>query len=310
MYKYVIKRILLTIPVLLGATFLVYAIMYLTPGTPGELILGITAKPEDIAALNHKLGADLPFFEQFFNYLKNIILHFDFGTSYRNSQPVFESIMARFPCTLTLAITSTILGVGLGVVLGILSAVKQYTWVDNVLTTLAMFFSAMPGFWLGLMLMIIFSLKLGWLPVLGVDSWTGYILPTITLALGSAASDMRLTRSTMLETIRQDYIRTARSKGVPEKIVIWKHALRNALLPVVTSIGMGFGSSLGGAVICETVFGMPGLGTLIVSSIRQKDTPVVLAATLFLAALFCIVMLVVDILYAFIDPRIKAMYKS
>ena len=310
MYKYVIKRILLTIPVLLGATFLVYAIMYLTPGTPGELILGITAKPEDIAALNHKLGADLPFFEQFFNYLKNIILHFDFGTSYQNSQPVFESIMARFPCTLTLAITSTILGVGLGVVLGILSAVKQYTWVDNVLTTLAMFFSAMPGFWLGLMLMIIFSLKLGWLPVLGVDSWTGYILPTITLALGSAASDMRLTRSTMLETIRQDYIRTARSKGVPEKIVIWKHALRNALLPVVTSIGMGFGSSLGGAVICETVFGMPGLGTLIVSSIRQKDTPVVLAATLFLAALFCIVMLVVDILYAFIDPRIKAMYKS
>lgn len=310
MYKYVIKRILLTIPVLLGAIFLVYAIMYLTPGTPAELILGITAKPEDIAALNHKLGADLPFFEQFFNYLKGIFLHFDFGTSYRDGQPVFQSIMSRFPCTLTLAITSTILGVGLGVVLGIVSAVKQYSWLDNVLTTLAMFFSAMPGFWLGLMLMIVFALKLGWLPFSGIDSWTGYILPTITLALGSAASDMRLTRSTMLETIRQDYIRTARSKGVPEKVVIWKHALRNALLPVITSMGMSFGSALGGAVICETVFGMPGLGMLIVKSIRQKDTPVVLAATLFLAALFCIVMLVVDILYAYIDPRIKALYKS
>ena len=310
MYKYVIKRILLTIPVLLGAIFLVYAIMYLTPGTPAELILGITAKPEDIAALNHKLGADLPFLQQFFNYLKGIVLHFDFGTSYRDNQPVFSAIMARFPCTLILAITSTVVGCGIGIALGIVSAVKQYSWIDNLLTTLAMFFSAMPGFWLGLILMIIFALHLGWLPFSGVDSWQGYILPTVTLALGSAASDMRLTRSTMLETIRQDYIRTARSKGVPERTVIWKHALRNALLPVVTSMGMGFGASLGGAVIVETVFGMPGLGTLIVTSIRQKDTPVVLAATLFLAAMFCLVMLIVDILYAYIDPRIKALYKS
>ncbi len=310
MYKYVIKRIVLTIPVLLGAIFLVYAIMYLTPGTPAELILGITAKPEDVAALNHKLGADLPFFQQFFNYLKNIVLHFDFGSSYRSGKPVFDAILSRFSCTFWLAVTSTVVGCGLGVVLGIISAVKQYSWVDNLLTTLAMFFSAMPGFWLGLMLMIIFALKLGWLPFSGIDTWQGYILPTITLALGSAASDMRLTRSTMLETIRQDYIRTAKAKGVPQKTVIWKHALRNALLPVVTSMGMGFGSMLGGAVIVETVFGMPGLGMLIVSSIRQKDTPVVLGATLFLAALFCIVMLVVDILYAYIDPRIKAMYKS
>lgn len=310
MHKYIIKRILFTIPVLFGAIFLVYAIMYLTPGTPAELILGITAKPEDIAALNHRLGADLPFFRQFFNYVKNIILHFDFGTSYQNGKPVFDSILARFPCTFFLALSSTVLGCGLGMVLGIISAVKQYSWLDNALTTLAMFFSAMPGFWLGLMLMILFSLKLGWLPFSGVDTWKGYVLPTITLALGSAASDMRLTRSTMLEAIRQDYVRTARSKGLPEKVVIWKHALRNALLPVVTSIGMGFGSALGGAVICETVFGMPGLGMLIVTSIRQKNTPVVLAATLFLAALFCIVMLVVDILYAYIDPRIKALYKS
>ena len=310
MYKYVIKRILLTIPVLLGAIFLVYAIMFLTPGTPAELILGITADPADIASLNHKLGADLPFFTQFFNYLKGILLHFDFGTSYRSGLPVFDSILSRFPCTLRLALWSTIVGCGLGVILGIVSAVKQYSAVDNILTTLAMFFSAMPGFWLGLMLMIFFCLKLKLLPFSGADNWKCYILPIITLSLGSAASDMRLTRSTMLETIREDYIRTARAKGVPRKKVIWHHALRNALLPVVTSIGMGFGASLGGAIVTETIFGMPGLGTLIVSSIRQKDTPVVLAATLFLAVLFCLVMLVVDILYAYIDPRIKAIYKT
>ncbi len=310
MYKYVTKRILLTIPVLLGAILLVYAIMYLTPGDPGTLILGITAKPEDIAALNHKLGADLPFFQQFFNYLKNIFLHFDFGTSYLSGKPVFDSIMARFPTTLILALMSILLSSVIGIALGIISAVKQYSWIDNLLTTLAMFFSAMPGFWLGLMLMVIFALKLRILPFGGVDDWKGYILPVVTLSLGAAASEMRLTRSTMLEAIRTDYIRTARSKGAPQRTVIWKHALKNALLPVVTNMGMNFGASLGGAVIIETVFGVPGLGMLIVDSIRKKDTPMVLAATLFLAVLFCLVMLVVDILYAYIDPRIKAKYKS
>ena len=310
MYKYVGKRILLTIPVLLGAILLVYAIMYLTPGDPGTLILGITAKPEDIAALNHKLGADQPFFQQFFNYIKNIFTRFDFGNSYRSGKPVFDSILARFPTTFKLALMSMVLSSILGIALGIVSAVKQYSWLDNLLTTLAMFFSAMPGFWLGLMLMVIFALKLGILPFGGVDTWKGYVLPVVTLSMGAAASQMRLTRSTMLEAIRTDYVRTAKSKGAPPNTVIWKHALRNALLPVVTSMGMNFGASLGGAVIIETVFGVPGLGMLIVESIRQKDTPMVLAATLFLAVLFCLVMLVVDILYAYIDPRIKAKYKS
>ena len=309
MHKYVIKRILLTIPVLFGAIFLVFAIMQLTPGDPATLILGMTASPEDIAALNHKLGTDRPFFEQFFNYIKNMLTRFDFGTSYRSGKPVFDSILARFPTTFWLALWSMVLSSVLGIVLGIVSAVKQYSVTDNILTTLAMLLSAVPGFWLGLMLMVVFALHLGWLPFGGVDTWKGYVLPVITLSLGGAASEMRLTRSTMLETIRSDYIRTARSKGAPEKVVIWKHALKNALLPVITSMGMNFGGSLGGAVIVETVFGMPGVGMLIVESIRQKDTPMVLAATLFLAALFCLVMLVVDILYAYIDPRIKARYK-
>lgn len=309
MYKYVIKRLLFTIPVLIGAVFLVFAIMYLTPGDPGTLILGITAKKEAIDALNHQLGYDRPFFVQFFDYLVNM-LHGDFGISYRTQRPVFDEILSRFPTTFWLALLSMICSSIIGIAFGIISAVKQYSVLDNITTTMAMLLSAVPGFWLGLMLMMLFSLKLRILPSSGVDSWLGFVLPVATLTLNGAASEMRLTRSTMLETIRADYIRTARSKGAPEKLVIWKHALKNALLPVITSMGMNFGAGLGGAVIIETVFGMPGLGMLIVNSIRQKDTPTVMAATLFLAFLFCIVMLIVDILYAYIDPRIKAKYQN
>lgn len=308
MYRYVLKRLLLTIPVLIGAIFLVYAIMAMTPGDPGTLILGITAEKEDIAALNHQLGYDRPFPIRFLNYIKGIFLHFDFGNSYRTRTPVFHEILQRFPTTFYLALGSIILSSILGISLGILSAVRQYSFIDSFFTVMAMFFAAIPGFWFGLMLMMLFALKLGWLPSSGIDNWQCFVLPVITLSLGGAAGLMRLTRSTMLETVRQDYIRTARAKGASEHTVIWKHALKNALLPVVTSLGMDFGASLGGAIIIETVFGMPGLGTYIVTSIRQKDVPAVLAATLLLSVLFCIIMLIVDLLYAFIDPRIKAKY--
>ncbi|MBI9048753.1 MAG: ABC transporter permease [Anaerolineaceae bacterium] len=308
MHKYIVKRLLLTIPVLIGAAFLVFTIMSLTPGDPGTLILGMTADKADIATLNAEFGYDQPFLIRFINYLKDIVFHFDFGVSYRTRTPVFTEIMSRFPNTFYLAVSSMILSALLGVSLGILSAVMQYSVLDNIFTMLAMFFAAIPGFWLGLMLMLLFSLKLGWLPSNGVDTWRHFVLPTITLSMGGAAGLLRLTRSTMLETIRQDYIRTARSKGASEKTVIWKHALKNALLPVITSLGMNFGASLGGAIIIEMVFGMPGLGTYIVTSIRQKDVPAVLASTLLLATLFCLIMLAVDIFYAFIDPRIKAKY--
>jgi len=282
--------------------------MSLTPGDPGTLILGMTADKEDIAALNRELGYDQPFLVRFANYLKDIVLHFDFGNSYRTRTPVFNEIFQRFPNTLYLAAGSMALSSILGISLGIMSAVRQYSFIDSFFTVMAMFFAAIPGFWFGLMLMMLFALKLGWLPSSGVDSWRSFVLPTITLAAGGAAGLMRLTRSTMLETVRQDYIRTARAKGASERVVIWKHALKNALLPVITSLGMSFGASLGGAIIVETVFGMPGLGTYIVTSIRQKDVPAVLAATLLLSVLFCIIMLVVDLLYAFINPRIKARY--
>ena len=310
MHKYVIKRLLYMIPVLLGVAFLVFTILSLTPGDPGSIILGITAKPEDIAALNAEFGYDQPFLVRFFNYIGDIIFHFSLGTSYQTRQPVIEDIMARFPNTLLLTVFSMSIASILGISLGILSAVKQYSVLDHTLVVVALIFASIPGFWLGLMLMLLFSLKLHWLPSYGAGSLKHFILPTLTVGMGAAAGLLRLTRSAMLETVRQEYIRTAKAKGASPKRIIWKHALRNALLPVVTTLGTSFGASLGGAIIAETVFAMPGMGTLITTAIRQKDIPVVMGATLFLATLFSLIILVVDVLYAFIDPRIKAKYQN
>jgi len=310
MIKYIIRRLLYMIPVLLGVAFLVFTILSLTPGTPGEIILGITAKPEDIAALNAEFGYDQPFLIRFFNYIGDIVFHFDLGTSYSTRRPVIESIMARFPNTLTLAVFSMCVSATIGMSLGILSAVKQYSVLDSVCVVVALVFASVPGFWLGLMLIIVFALKLKWLPPFGADTLKHFILPTLTVAMSSAAGLLRMTRASMLETVRQEYIRTAKAKGASGKRIIWKHALRNALIPVVTSLGGGFGASLGGAIIAETVFGMTGMGTLMTNAIRSKDVPMVMGATLFLAVLCSGIVLVVDILYAFIDPRIKAKYQN
>ena len=310
MGKYIFKRILYMIPVLLGVAFLVFSILALTPGDPGSIILGITAKQEDIAALNAQFGYDKPFLVRFFNYIRDLVLHFDLGTSYSRRQPVVNDIMARFPNTLLLALSSMTVSALLGVTLGIISAVRQYSALDHVLVVVALVFASVPGFWLALMLLLFFSLRLKLLPSFGADTLKHFILPTVTVSLTSAAGLLRLTRASMLETVRQEYIRTAKAKGASENVVIWRHALRNALIPVVTTIGTNFGASLGGAIIAETVFAMPGMGTLLTSAIRQKDVPVVMGSTLFLALLFSMVVLAVDILYAFIDPRIRAKYES
>ena len=297
MAKFVAKRLLYMIPVLLGVAFLVFSILALTPGSPGEIILGITASKEDIAALNHEFGYDQPFFTRFFDYIGGIIFHLDLGISYQSREPVINDIIASFPNTFILTVLSMALASVIGVSLGIISAVRQYSALDNICVVVALVFASIPGFWLGLMLMLIFSLQLEWLPSHGVESFASFILPTITVSLGSAASLLRLTRSAMLETIRQEYIRTARAKGASEKIVIIRHALRNALMPVVTTIGTNFGASLGGAIIAEQVFAMQGMGTLITNAIRQKDIPVVMGATLFLAFLFSLIILLTDVLY-------------
>ena len=310
MSKYVVKRLLYMIPVLLGVSFLVFTILSLTPGDPGSIILGITAKPEDIAALNAEFGYDKPFFIRFFSYIGDVIFHFDLGTSYQSRQPVVNDIVARFPNTFMLTLFSMSAASIIGISLGIISAIKQYTALDQTLVVIALVFASIPGFWLGLMLMLFFSMKLGVLPSYGASSLKHFILPTITVSMTSAAGLLRLTRSAMLETVRQEYIRTAKAKGASEKKIIWKHALRNAMIPVVTTLGTSFGASLGGAIIAETVFAMPGMGTLITTAIRQKDIPVVMGSTLFLAFLFSLIILLVDVMYAFIDPRIKAKYEN
>lgn len=310
MGKFILKRLLYMIPVLLGVAFLVFAILSLTPGDPGTIILGITAKPEDITSLNEQFGYNKPFLIRFFSYIKDIVLHFNLGVSYQTREPVINDIMAKFPNTLKLTIFSMSLSAIIGISFGIISAVKQYSALDHICVVTALVFACIPGFWLGLMLMMLFSLKLGWLPSYGAESLKNFILPTLTVSMTSAAGLLRLTRSAMLETIRQEYIRTAKAKGASKKRIIIKHALRNALMPVVTTLGTSFGASLGGAIIAETVFAMPGMGTLITTAIRQKDIPMVMGSTLFLAVLFSLIILLVDILYAVIDPRIMDKYKK
>ena len=309
MGRFILKRVLLMIPILFGVTIIVFTVMSFTPGDPARLMLGQAAPKEAVEQLREERGLNDPFVVRYVLYMGDA-LHGDSGTSYRTGRPVFEDIFVRFPVTLKLALTSIALVILIGIPIGILSAVKQYSFLDVISTVSAMLMASIPGFWLGLMMILLFSLHLGWLPSNGIGSFSHYIMPTIALALPIAAEVLRMTRSTMLETIRQDYIRTARSKGATEKIVIWRHALKNALLPVITVIGSEFGGLLGGTILIESVFAIPGLGSLVVNSIRTKDVPQVMAATLFIALIFCVVLLLVDIAYAYIDPRVKARYEQ
>lgn len=307
MLKYIIKRLFMIIPVILGISFIIFSIMFLTPGDPARLILGENASIEQVNELRDEMGLNDLFFVRYLNFLKNA-LNGDFGESYRTGIPVYEDIFSRFPNTFKLAFWGISLSVIIGIPVGVISAVKQYTIIDTLSLVSALLLTSLPAFWLGLMLILMFSLKLDLLPATGVDTWKNFIMPSFTLAAGTMATLIRMTRSTMLEVIRQDYIRTAKAKGADEKRIVFKHALRNALLPVVTVIGINFGFQLGGAMIIETVFAMPGLGSLMITSVRMKDTPMVMASVLFVAIAIGIINLVVDIIYGYIDPRIKAQY--
>ena len=306
MLKYIVKRILLLIPVLLGVSFIVFTIMSFTPGDPATAILGSGAAKEDIQKLNEELGYYDPFFERYIGYVGGAVRG-DFGSSYRSGEPVFDEIFHRFPTTITLAVCAIALAVAIGIPIGMVSAVRQYSVFDVTSTVVSMFMTSVPQFWLALMGLLIFAVNWKVLPSTGLDDGLkSYILPVFTLCLPCAANIIRLTRSSMLETIRQDYVRTARAKGLPERTVIWKHAFRNALLPVITVVGINFGYQLGGAVLIESIFGISGLGSLTVNSIRQKDIPQTTASILFLAFIYVVIMLVVDVLYAYIDPRLKS----
>lgn len=308
MYKYVIKRILLIIPILLGVTFVVFTIINFTPGDPARTILGATADQEAVDRLTEQLGLNEPFLIRFYNYMKGIILEGDFGVSYTSQRPVFEEIWANFPYTFCLTLYSTILYVLIGIPAGVYSAVRQYSPGDNVIRVTAMLLAAMPTFWLGLIAIMAFSLYLNWLPASGVDSWTGYIMPVGILGLLHGARLVRTTRTTMLEAIRQDYVRTARAKGAPESTVIWRHAFVNAAQPLIMEVGISFGAMMGGTVLTESVFSLPGLGNLSLKAIQAKNTPMVLACTIFLSAIYCLSVVIVDIISAYVDPRVKARY--
>ena len=305
MTKYVAKRLLYMIPVLLGVAFLVFSILSLTPGDPGSIILGITASKEDIAALNAEFGYDKPFLIRFFNYIGDIVFHFNLGVSYQSRQPVIQDIVARFPNTLLLTVFSMSLSALIGILLGIVSAVRQYSVLDHTCVIVALVFASIPGFWLGLMLMLIFCVILKWLPITAEVSFVGMILPSLTLSARSLATIARMTRSSMLEVMSQDYILTAKAQGFNSRKIIFSHALKNAMNSIVTVAGIQFGTLLGGSVITEKVYGWPGLGELVITAIKARDFPVVQTTILVIAVSFVAVNLFVDVLYVLINPRIK-----
>ena len=308
MSKYILQRLGMMVLVVIGISFIVFSIMNLTPGNPAQLILGQSASPDQVAKLEEELGLNDPFLVRYLDYMANMF-HGDFGNSYQTRLPVFTDILSRFPTTLTLAAIAMFFATLVGVPVGVISAVKQYSIVDAVSTVAALIFASIPSFVLGLILMLVFALNLHWLPATGLSSLSGYILPAITLSTATMATLVRMTRSTMLEVLKQDYVRTARAKGADEKSIILRHSLRNALLPIVTVIGVDFGYLLGGTVVIESVFAISGLGSLLITSIRMKDTPVVMAAIMFVTIAYSLVNLIVDIIYAYIDPRIKSQYE-
>ena len=302
------------IPVLLGVTFIVFFILNLSPGDPAAMILGDQASAEALEMKREELGLNDPLLLRYGRYIWDMV-HGDLGVSYKNNISVWDQVMERFPNTAILAAAGILVALLIGIPTGIISAKKQYSAIDNCSMVLALIGVAMPNFWFGLLMVIIFALNLGWLPSQGmgeggIELLKSLVLPALTLGTGSAAMITRMTRSSMLEVIRQDYISTARSKGVSERNITYRHMLRNAMIPIVTAVGLQFGTLLGGAMLTETVFSWPGLGRLMVDSIKSKDIPMVLGSVIFLAIMFTVVNLIVDLIYAFIDPRIKSQYKK
>ena len=309
MIKYILRRVLLLIPVLIGVSFIVFSMMHFAPGDPARTMLGETATQDQIDQLRDDLGLNDPFLIQYGRYITNVVVNQDLGRSYVSKRPVANEILTRYPNTLKLAGLGIGLAMLIGIPVGIISATKQYSWLDNITMFFALVGVSMPVFWQGILLILLFSVTLRWLPSSGFDTWQQMIMPAFALGTGSMAVIARMTRSSMLEVYRQDYIRTARSKGLGEWLVINRHALRNALIPVVTVIGLQFGFLLGGAVLTESIFSINGVGRLMVESIQRRDMMIVQGGVLVFAFTFSVINLGVDILYAFLDPRIRAQYK-
>jgi ABC-type dipeptide/oligopeptide/nickel transport system permease component len=308
MGRYVLKRLLQMIPVVLGVTILVFTIMYFIPGDPVKMMLGPDATYDQIQEMREKLGLNDPYLIRLGKFVGDIVLHFDFGDSWVYNTPVTTELLNRLPRTLTIAAICIGLQILVGIPLGIVAAVDQNGWGDRIAMFFALFGVSMPNFWIALMLVLFFSVKLGWLPPYGIGGIQYYILPCIANAFPGIATQARQTRSSMLEVIRSDYITTARAKGMSEMRILLRHALPNALLPVITVIGNGMGMMLAGTVVIEMIFAIPGVGWYLVGGINSRDYAIVQSSVIFLALAFTAVMLLVDLAYAFIDPRIKAQF--
>lgn len=304
MLNYIIKRILLLIPIVLGVVTLVFFLVHLIPGDPVEVMLGEQAQAADKEMLRKELRLDRPLMEQYRFYLQDL-LRGDLGRSIHSRKPVLTLVARRFPATLLLTLAAMIVAIVIAIPIGILSATKQYSLIDNGSMFLALLGISMPNFWLGPLLILLFSIRLGWLPVSGMGGVENLILPSITLGTALAAILTRMTRASVLEVIREQYIVTARAKGLAEKRVLFKHALKNALIPVITILGLQFGALLSGSIITETIFSWPGVGRLVIQAVNQRDYPLIQGCVLFIALSYVLVNLVTDLFYSVADPRIR-----
>ncbi len=309
MLKYFLKRLLWIIPTVLGVTLIVMLLLEFTPGDPARQLLGNFATEEDIAIAREEMGLNKNLLVRYVEYIAGVFRG-DIGQSYFTKGAVWSEVISKFPYTLRLVSVSMILSIFIGIPIGVYAATHQYSWKDHASIVLSLFFVSMPGFWFALILVRIFALKLGWVPPLGIQDWKGWILPTVSMALGYSATLARQTRSSMLEQIRQDYVTTARAKGQTERKVIYKHALKNALIPVIVIVGSMFGASLGGSVIAENIFAIPGLGNYTISALTSRDYPVVQGSVLFFTIMFSFILVLVDIVFAMVDPRIKSQFSA
>ena len=310
MFVYTIKRILWVVPVIFGVLLLVFFFQSITGDDIAYRLLGDGSTPEAREALRERMGLNDPMLVQFGRYMWGFVSRGDLGTSYATKQPITTELMLRFPVTLRLTFLSIIVGVCVGVPLGIIAAVKQYSLVDSAILTFAVLTTSMPGFWLGLMMISLFAVNLGWLPSSGVMSWKGWIMPIAACAIGTMSSIIRVTRSSMLEVIRQDYIRTARAKGQRLTVITIRHAFRNSLIPIIAAVGNSLGLQLGGALAIESVFSVPGIGKYAVDAISFRNFPAVSGSVVLLAIVFIIVNLVIDLMYTVADPRLKVAFAS
>ncbi len=308
MGRYVVKRLLSLIVILWAAGFVVFTLMYLMPGDPAKILLGADATESALQIKRAELGVDRSYGAQLVDFMSSAFLHFDFGDSWVYGVPVMKELLVRLPRTLIIGLSAMVLNVVIGTMLGIFAATHKGRWQDSVTMIIAMIFISVPDFWVALLCILLFSLKLGWLPAKGIDTWTCYIMPIICSSLAGIAINARQGRSAMLEVINADFVTTARAKGQKEKVIVRKHMLPNALMPIITGVGGGLAAVVAGSPVMESVFSIPGIGAYMLVGVNQRDRPIVLACVVFFAVFTSLAMLIMDLCYAFLDPRIKAQY--